>query len=96
MKSIDDDSIITKNDNHVEALVDDALVLMHVDDGKFFHLEATGRTIWSMLDAPIALSVLCQKLATEYNSSPDRIRESTVRFLEQLESRELVIVTIQV
>lgn len=73
-----------RSDKVSSTLVDDEMVLLDLESGKFFELRDTGLAIWRALDGTGDLTELCQKLAGEYDVDPQLCQEETERFARQL------------
>ncbi len=66
-------TLITRN-RAVPALpLADGLVLMSVDQGRYFNLDAIGRDVWQRLDQPCSLAELVDRLAADYDAPPETI-----------------------
>lgn len=81
---MDEDATVSRGDNHVESAVGDELVLLHVDNGRFFKLEGTGRRAWELLDAPATLGTLVDRLAAEFRVDRARCLADVRAFCDQL------------
>lgn len=90
MNAITNSSIITKAGNHVEAVVDDEVVLMHIDDGKFFSLNKTSQRAWELLDEDICFGDLVSKIRAEYSVTQETCEEDMRDFMKNLLERTLI------
>ncbi len=84
------ESRITKGDNHVETVVDDEVVLMHIDNGKFFALSNTGRKAWELLDKHDNLDALVSAMRAEYDVPDEICRTEMKALLANLQERTLI------
>ncbi len=91
-KEIGDNSRIRKTDNHVETMVDDEIVLMHIDNGKFFSLSNTGRKAWELLEEHSSLGALVAAIRAEYDVPEETCRSELVAMLAKLEERTLIAI----
>ena len=66
------------------AFVDDELIMIHVDTGKFFTLEHSGLEIWHMLDTENDLEVICAALERKYAVESHACRAELREFAQQL------------
>lgn len=73
-----------RSDEATGAAFGDEAVLMRVNDGKFFTLDAVGARIWELLAEPSTLEGLEKQLIREFKVEPDRCRLETANFIEQL------------
>lgn len=72
------------------ATVNDELLMMSVEHGKYFNLNAVGARIWELLEAPITVDGLVAALTSEYDVAPDTARQEVERFLDALRERGLL------
>ncbi len=92
MGEIKGDSHISKNENFVETTVDGEVVLMHLDDGRFFSLSDTGKRIWELLDSHDHFDELVTIALAEYNVSQEECRQDLSDLLRDLEERALITI----
>lgn len=83
---------ISKTDSHVETMVDGEIVLMDIEDGKFFSLSGTGRRIWELIEASVPVSGIIAKLVAEYDVNEDECAQQIASLVDDLLSRGLVTV----
>lgn len=87
------DQVISKSENFVESEVNGQIILMHLEDGNFSSLEATGQRIWGLLETPMTLDDLCAALMAEFEVDEATCRAQTVTFLEELRANALIDVS---
>lgn len=92
MMSVDNDSSFTKTESFVETEVDGEVVLMDIDNGKFFSLEQTGRRIWHLLDEHDSVNKLTHILTSEYDVDAEQCREQVAQLLGDFQQRNMVSV----
>lgn len=66
------------------AVIDDELVLIHVETGSFFALRDTGLAIWNLLDSQDDLAAIETALAAEYAVDPATCADEVRKFADQL------------
>lgn len=64
--------------------VDDELMLIDIDTGRFFALKDVALRIWTLLDSDDDLEAISEKLCSEYEVEPTEAREGVARFAESL------------
>jgi hypothetical protein len=84
------DTIISKGQQHVETLADGEVVLMHVESGRFFTLSGTGRRFWELLDKPMAIDALADRLTEEFEVGKAECVNDLLALCERLEARNLI------
>lgn len=68
------------------------LMLMSIEREYFFSLNATGAQIWNWLEEGIDISEIIQRFEVQYELSHEKANSEVLAFLEELRSRNLVIV----
>lgn len=66
------------------------LLLMSVELGRYFGLNALGARIWTLLEAPTSIDALVARLVEEYEVSPEQCRREVGDFVAALAERGLV------
>jgi hypothetical protein len=75
------------------AEVDGEIILMSVNRGYYYGLDGTAREIWELLETPLRFDELCRRLESKYTSSKEVIEEDTKRFLTELASETIVLLS---
>lgn len=66
------------------------IVILDVQSGAYFTLDATGSHVWRALAEPADLPTLCRKLERRYDAPPETIRRDVSAFLEKMLDKGLV------
>jgi hypothetical protein len=66
------------------AYIDDELVMIHAETGKFFSVKQTGLQIWNMLDSESELEAIERELERRYEVDTDACRTEVRAFADQL------------
>jgi len=74
----------------VGSRIDDALVLLNVDDGMYLSMNATAADIWEALDSPQSEAALVGQLIGKYLISLDDCSRSVRAYIEKLASMGLI------
>lgn len=82
--------IFRRADGLLTAAVSDELLMMSVELGKYFNLNAVGARVWELLEAPVTVDGLVTALTAEYDVPPDTARREVERFLDALRERGLL------
>lgn len=82
-------SHIRKKENIVcETLGSDA-VLLNLTTGDYFTLNATGRSVWNILDEESVPDRIVDKALQSLNAEPEKVKQDVLAFLETLCRLEL-------
>jgi hypothetical protein len=68
------------------------IVVLRARDGAYYRLDATGRTVWLMLEAPRTLTDLLAQLANVYEGDPAVVAAETRDFVGQCTALGLLAV----
>ncbi len=80
---------ITPNESVVCAELDEEAVLLNIETGIYFGLDAVGTRIWNMLKEGVTESSIVDQLLEEYDVEPARLRADVAEFLDQLAAKAL-------
>lgn len=82
--------IYRRRPNVMSAMVNDELVMMSVQTGQYFNLNAVGAHIWRLLESPQSLDAIVAALIDSYGAPESVIREEALAFLARLEAQDMV------
>ena len=87
-------STVTRNDSEtVSTDFEDAVVLLHINNGQYYSLDEISAYIWEKLAVPITIDNLVVDICNRYDCTPEQCMADILQFLEQLSSRDLLIVS---
>ena len=66
-------------------------VLMNTATGDYFGINAVGTKIWNLLAQPVSTDFLVESLVETYDITTEQCRIEVKQFLQNLESRKLVV-----
>jgi hypothetical protein len=72
------------------APVDDEIVILNPRSDNYIGLDAIGRAIWDLLETPLDVGALCERLANTFDATSEQIAADVVPFLEELVQEGLV------
>ena len=64
--------------------LDDSVVMMDVDEGRYYELDPVGARVWALIEFGARVGEVCDALAAEYEVAPETCREETGAFLGEL------------
>lgn len=89
-------SIVQRTDDQASAAIGDEIVLLSIEQGKYFGMDRVGSRIWELIEHPISVGDLTEHLQQKFEVEPDECERDVVEFLEQLAERNLLVVQEQV
>ena len=69
---------------------DDGIIMMDIEAGTYFDIDAIGSRIWTLLDQPAALADISAALCEEYSVDPATCLAETGDFLAELTRMGLI------
>lgn len=86
--------IVQRNTEIIFTDLDDTVVMMDLDKGAYFELDAVGTRIWTLLETGRNVIELCELLNREYDVTPEIAQRDVLEFLEQ--AHKLGIIEVRV
>ena len=83
-------AVLRRADNHVSASLEDCLVMMDIDAGKYYLLDDVASYVWAQLAEPTPVADLVAALCSRYDVTPSRCEADLLPFLDQLREKGLV------
>lgn len=85
------ESIVQRiNTDVAETEFEGSVVLMHIEHGKYYNLNATSSDLWRWLDEQSLVSDLVTKLCLKYNCTNEQATHDLFVFLQQLSLLKLL------
>lgn len=84
---------IMRSPHHPAAAFGDELVLLNVENAKYYSLDDIGADIWQRLESPVAVSDLIAALATDYGTDKAVVEKDVLAlFRKAIEAEIFVLV----
>ncbi len=77
----------------IEAEVDGELVGLHIDNGACYGFNRTATRIWALIETPMSLSALCERLTAQFAIDPAACRTEVSDLLGELSREGLIDLT---
>ncbi|MCC6602912.1 MAG: lasso peptide biosynthesis PqqD family chaperone [Anaerolineae bacterium] len=90
MASLTSDSRVVRSEEFITSTVDNELVMMSLEKGTYYGLDAIGSQIWENIAAPTTIDALCQKLVDEFDVDPAQCQADVLAFLNELHREGMV------
>lgn len=91
MNHITPDTIVRKNDDIFAGNIDDEMVAINIQNGKYYQLNKTGARILSALDQPCSVRELCLAMQVQYRVDDEICRKDVLAFLTEMAEYQLVM-----
>jgi hypothetical protein len=91
MSQINSNTKISRNLNSLTSEVDGKAVIMNIQTGVYHELDAVATAIWSFLVNSCDVKSICSDLKEKYEVDQKRCEEETIRFLQQMTEKNLIV-----
>ena len=89
-KTIDLDSRIVRHQEIISCDLEGETVMMSINNGEYYGMNALGSRIWALLEQPRTGSEILKILIDKYDVSPEHCRKSVLEFLGKLKELNLI------
>ena len=86
-----DTTILSRREGLMTADMNGSAVMMDIMTGKYYNLGQVGGRIWEILEEPMTVAALVEKLTDEYDVSAAQCRSDILPFLDTLLERGLLL-----
>ncbi len=87
------ETVVRRNTEHVLTTeLGDDLMLMHIENGVYINLNPTGRAIWELAEAPIAVEDIVSSLISVYEIDKETCLNATLDYLRKMKQQEILII----
>lgn len=83
--------MIQRSGDVPSAPLEDCLLMMSVDQGKYFSLNGVGKRIWEILEVPTQPGTIVRQLVDEYDVPAETCAVQVDDFLKKLRERGLLV-----
>ncbi|MRJ42959.1 MULTISPECIES: PqqD family protein [Idiomarina] len=87
---IDLESKVQRHPDLVFALMGEEVVMMSEDQDNYLGLNGVASKIWTMLEEPHVVNVLCTKLQQEFEVSKEQCEQDLLFFLNDMQQKKLI------
>lgn len=84
---------VARSDRQVGTELDGLVVLMNIDAGRYYQLNAIASAIWARIEIPRTVSDLCADLEAEFDADRDTIDNDVRQLLSRLAAENVVTIT---
>lgn len=84
------ETVLVRSRDPVSVEVDQTVVMLGLEQGKYYGLEGVAGRIWALLDEPRSVRDVCTALIAEYEIEPEACLSEVTSFLSELAREKLV------
>jgi hypothetical protein len=90
---ITEDNYIKRNKEVFASEIDEEVVMMNVDTGRYYGMDTVGSRIWELVAEEIQVKDVIETLMEEYDVSEEQCKSDVLEFLNELYENKLIQVT---
>ncbi len=83
-------SIVQRNTEPISVDVEESVVMMSVEQEKYYSVDGVGARIWQLVESKRSVSEVCDILASEYAVDAEQCQAEVLDFLTQLTEQGLL------
>ncbi|UZT82597.1 lasso peptide biosynthesis PqqD family chaperone [Caproicibacterium sp. BJN0003] len=87
---IDKNTIVEKREDIITADLDGNVVMMSVENGKYYGMDEIATAIWKNIEQPIRVEQLVHILMDEFDVSEEQCQKDVITFLTKLYNEILI------
>jgi hypothetical protein len=88
--TIVDSTVISRSPSVLTAEVDGEVVMMSIEQGRYFGLDDIGSDIWRRIEPPCSFAVLVDRLAGDYDADRATIAADVQALLDRMVAQDVV------
>ena len=85
-----DSTMISRSTSVLTAEVDGEIVMMSIEQGRYFGLDDIGSDIWKRIEQPCSFAALVEALAADYDADRATIEADVTALLTQMVEQDVV------
>lgn len=90
MENLNLNSVIIAKKEIAASDMDGETVMLSIETGKYYNLGQMGGAIWSLIENPIKIQDIINKLMEEYNVTKTQCEEEVLSFVNELYEQSLI------
>lgn len=84
------DTCVVVSDDQVSTALGDETVILGMQDGVYYGLDAVGARIWALLATPRRVSELVATITDEFEVGAEQCERDVIALLDELAARQLI------
>lgn len=83
-------TIFKRNNETISGRLDNEMVMMDIQKGKYFALNPVATRIWDLLEQPLTMDQLCNQLMEQYAVDQPTCQREVANLLDEMERLGLI------
>ncbi|MBX3127657.1 MAG: PqqD family protein [Polyangiaceae bacterium] len=89
-EAVSPDVMVVVTGRHVACSVDGEVVILHLEDGVYYGLNAVGTRVWELVQSPQPVGHIVDRILEEFDVERERCVQDVSELISALASRGLV------
>lgn len=85
-------TIVQSSDRQVSSDLAGEQVILNLENGVYYGLDAVGNDVWSLLEHPVAVSTVVDRLLEMYEVDRSRLEADVLALLNDMNEHDLLVV----
>lgn len=90
METFNANCLVSRRQDILSSKIDQEIILLSIDDSKYYGMDPIGSAIWHLLESPILVAHLIDTLQAQYNVTHEKCQSDVCRFLQLLLEKNLI------
>ena len=90
--SISPNTFLSRNLEIITNEIDDEILMMSIEDGKYYGLNPVGSEIWKLIEEPKTLEEVIPALMEIFEIDEDSCRKESLEFIESMIKNNIILV----
>jgi hypothetical protein len=84
------DTILSRSEDYLSNEIDGEIVMMNIETGMYVSMNATGKSVWDILENPASISDILTALTKEYEIDAETCQKDVTPFIEQMIEKKIL------
>jgi hypothetical protein len=82
---------LARNSEIISSKIDDEVIMMSIEEGKYFGLDSIGSIIWELLEESNSLKEILPQLISEFEVSEEQCQKDCMTFILDMLDKKVLI-----
>ena len=83
-------TIVARDEAVIFTEIDDVIIMMDVDEGRYYELDEVGARIWAVIESGASVAAICDALREEYEVAADVCQRDVLDFVTEAQHRGVI------
>lgn len=88
------DTVLSRSEDYISNEIDGEIVMMNIETGTYVSLNATGKSVWDLIEEPKVLNDIIEALVIEYSIDKETCVADLAPFIQQMLDQKIILSTL--